>query len=162
MDTTERSCGACTVCCEGWLVINTDQIKAYPGCGCPDVIPGTGCGMYETRPNHPCRTFFCSWTEDNDMPDWMKPNSSKAIVMRQTLDWNGRKLDLAVPVGAAIPEKTLKWLTNYARTNKRPLVYAEHYEENGILTGDRDIKVFAPDPVREKLLDWFDAGNKFW
>ena len=58
MSKETRSCGNCTVCCEGWLVINTEEIKAYPGLACPDVKCGKGCGIYETRPNYPCRTFF--------------------------------------------------------------------------------------------------------
>jgi len=71
-------------------------------------------------------------------------------------------LDLVVPVGSAIPQETLKWLVEHAKSNNRPFLYAEHYTENGKLTGNRDIKVFAPQPMRDNILAWLDAGNKFW
>jgi len=163
MPNSTRSCGPCTVCCEGWLVINTEMVKSYPGNPCKDVINGKGCGIYETRPKDPCRDFFCSWVDKHDVfPDWMQPHISNAIVMHDKLPWKNRKLDLVVPVGPEIPKKTLQWLTHYAKSHNRPFVYAEHKVENGKLTGDRDIKVFAPQPLRDNVLAWFDAGNKFW
>jgi len=163
MKEQERSCGPCTSCCEGWLVINNEVVQSYPDHPCKDVICGKGCGIYETRPHDPCRDFFCSWVDKGDVfPDWMQPHLSKAIVMHDKLPWNNRKLDLVVPVGPTIPKKTLQWLIEYAKSNNRPFVYAEHKVKMGKLTGDRDIKVFAPLPMRDKILAWLDAGNKFW
>ena len=92
----------------------------------------------------------------------MKPNASKAIVVHGRIEWNGRKLDLVVPVGPTIPKDTLKWLTQYAKTHNRPFVYAEHLMEDGNYTGQKEIKVFAPLPMRDKILAWLDEGNKFW
>lgn len=164
MSNNKRSCGTCTVCCEGWLVINVDNVKTYPGHPCEYVISCKGCGIYETRPHNPCRDFFCSWVADNDdvIPDWMEPKRSKAIIMQDKLPWKNRKLDLVVPAAPAIPQKSMEWLVNYAKTNNRPFVYAEHHTKNGELTGNRDIKVFAPQPLRDNILSWLDEGNKFW
>jgi len=66
------------------------------------------------------------------------------------------------PVGPSIPQATLKWLTTYAKKHNRPFVYAEHHNKHGELTGGSDIKVFAPQALRDRILTWLDAGNKFW
>ncbi len=58
MKKEKRSCGSCTACCEGWLVINTEAVNAYPGHPCNQVNSGKGCKIYETRPCDPCRNFF--------------------------------------------------------------------------------------------------------
>jgi len=92
----------------------------------------------------------------------MEPKLSSAIVMHEKLPWNNRMLDLVVPVGPAIPKRTLKWLTGYAKSHNSPFVFAKHKTKNGKYNGDTDIKVFAPEPLRSRLLAWLDAGNKFW
>ena len=50
----------------------------------------------------------------------------------------------------------------YARKHGRPFICAVHKVKDGQLTGDRDIKVYAPQPMRDNILIWLDAGNKFW
>ena len=164
MKSQKRSCGTCTVCCEGWLVINVESVKSYPGNPCKYVLSGKGCGIYESRPCDPCRNFYCSWVADTEgkFPEWMKPKKSNAIVMQDKLPWNSKMLDLVVPVGPEIPHKTLTWLMEFARKHGRPFIYAEHKVKDGQLTGERDIKVYAPQPMRDNILAWLDAGNKFW
>ena len=164
MESSSRSCGSCTACCEGWLVVNADTVKSYPGNPCKHVHSGKGCGIYESRPSNPCRIFYCDWVSDNDgkYPEWMKPNNSKAIVAFEKIPWNGKMLDLVVPVGSNIPEKTLKWLTNSARKYSRPFIFAEHEVKNGSYTGNWNFKVYAPQPMRDNILAWLDAGNKLW
>lgn len=82
--------------------------------------------------------------------------------MQDKLLWNGKLLDLVVPVGPVIPGKALKWLMEYAWKHGRPFICAVHKVNDGQLTGDRDIKVYAPQPMRDNILIWLDAGNKFW
>ena len=163
MKPERRSCGLCTACCEGWLVIKTNTIETYPGVPCKHVISDQGCGIYNDRTEQICSAFICSWIKDDEaFPKWMQPNLSNAIVMHRRVDWKGEKLDLVVPVGPRIPKKTLLWLNNFSRTNKRPYIYAELMVSNGKLTGNRQIKIFAPQPMRGEILAWLETGNKFW
>lgn len=160
---SKRECGNCTACCDGWLVINTDSIKAYPGKPCAYSV-NNGCEIYQTRPERPCRTFNCSWVmcENDELPDWLKPSNSKAIVVNHAINWYGNILDLVLPVGRKVPQRTLNWLVANARHNNRPFVCAEHEVKNKVFTGAKTIKVFAHQPLREKLIEWLNAGNTLW
>jgi hypothetical protein len=46
---------------------------------CRHLVMGSGCGIYETRPEA-CRQFYCRWMKDPTLgPEW-KPNKSKMVL----------------------------------------------------------------------------------
>jgi hypothetical protein len=62
-----RSCGTCTLCCKVYDVPSLDKPM---GTWCSHCLPGRGCGIHATRPQH-CRSFHCYWmTTDFLGPEW--------------------------------------------------------------------------------------------
>lgn len=135
MSNAARQCMPCFACCQGWLTAEVLGNELRPGQGCPHAS-AKGCGVYPDRPEVPCRTFICSWlVESSPLPDWMRPDLSGAIVLL-SMPWEGEKVISAVPVGRAIPQKTLDWLKDYAQKYGRPLIFYERtVDDEGHYTG---------------------------
>ncbi len=71
-----RTCGTCTLCCK---VYEVPAVPKPMGRWCQHCLPGRGCGIHETRPDH-CRAFHCFWmTTDFLGPEW-KPERSKFVL----------------------------------------------------------------------------------
>ena len=69
-----RECGECTACC---VILNVTQFAAPSGVPCRHL--NGGCGIYNIRPQTPCRGFTCGWLEGHfDEED--RPDKSGAIV----------------------------------------------------------------------------------
>lgn len=142
---SSRECGACTVCCEGWM--SSKVIDFSPGNPCKHCT-AAGCGIYATRPVDPCRTFKCAWLQDGSpMPDHLRPDKSLAIVQLNR-KWKGRDIISATPVGATIPQETLDWLMAYAREQNRPLLFLENLFEDGKFIGYKQTGYGPPDFVQ--------------
>src|SRR5262249_20788698 len=72
----------------------------------------------------PCRAFICGWlARGSPLPEWMRPDRVGAILLAASFTWRGLPVDVAVPVGQGPEPKALEWLTNFATTNGRPLLY---------------------------------------
>jgi hypothetical protein len=129
------------------------------GQGCPHAS-AQGCGVYPNRPVVPCRTFVCSWlVEGSPLPDWMRPDLSGAIVLL-SMPWEGEKVISAIPVGQAIPDKTLDWLKQYAQKHSRPLVFYERTrDEQGRFNGLKRLG-FGPPEFRAKVARLLDSNEK--
>lgn len=80
-----RTCGTCTKCCEGAVHGSVFGHVFFKGSPCRYCVVGSGCSVYEDRPDDPCRTFNCAWITDDSIPEWMKPNISGAIVVVKKL-----------------------------------------------------------------------------
>ena len=148
-NTPTRQCGTCTACCDGWLKteINGEEVSVGKPCR---HSKKKGCDIYETRPQFPCREFFCGWLRwDSTLPDWMRPDQCGAIVFLW-FDWQGQKVINAVPVGDKIPQKTLDWLMAHAREQGRPLMFVEHTRQGKQYTGARWLG-FGPPQFRQKV-----------
>lgn len=80
----QRECGTCTKCCEGWL---SGEIHGAPLCkGSPcKFIENSKCGIYENRPESPCRTFNCEWVKSEDFPEYMKPDVCNVIISKKSI-----------------------------------------------------------------------------
>jgi len=87
--------------------------------------------------------------EKSPLPDWMRPDLCGAIVLL-SMPWNGQLVIYAVPVGAAIPDRTLEWLKQYAQKYTRPLIFCERTSSNGVYTGLKRVG-FGP-PAFRKLV----------
>ena len=148
-DQIRRQCLPCTACCDGWLTTKIGESTVRPGQPCPHST-GSGCGIYSTRPENPCRRFICGWIrEDSPLPDWMRPSDCGAIVFLW-FEWRGRKVINAVPVGERIPERTLEWLKSYAQEEGRPLIFLERVQSNGAYAGERCFG-YGPADFRESV-----------
>ena len=124
-ETSGRHCGACTACCDGWLKITVYRHAVYPGKPCP-FSSGHHCTIYETRPEDPCRAFVCGWlARGSPLPEWMRPNRARVILLAASFTWRGLSVDVAVPVGEGAKPEALEWLTAFATTSGRPLLYRD-------------------------------------
>lgn len=165
-----RQCGSCTACCDGWLETEIDGNPVTVGKPCRHSTK-RGCGIYETRPQFPCRDFSCGWIiPDSPLPDWMRPSQCGAIVF-PWFDWKYQIVINAVPVGDKIPKRTLDWLMAYAKEQKRPLMFVEHIRKGKKYVGTRwagfgppaFIKYFEQAKLETKkahLLEMFSADKK--
>jgi hypothetical protein len=89
-----RSCGTCTLCCK---VFDVPSLNKVAGQWCRHCLPGRGCGIHATRPDH-CRAFHCLWmTEGWIGPEW-KPERSKMVL---TIDQGTHFLLVQVDPGQA-------------------------------------------------------------
>ena len=142
------------------MVINGTPV--YPGHPCPHST-GKGCDDYENRPVDPCDNFNCGWIIPNSpLPEWMKPNNGKVVVIFNKLLWNGLPVDLAVPVGKRIPPRSTEWLKRFAEERKRPLIYTEQIIEGGKFQKQQNIMGHGPPAFQQDLVRWQREGKKLW
>ncbi len=162
MKKNPRVCQPCTACCDGWVSMNIKGVDVYPGKPCPHST-GKGCDDYENRPPDPCVHFQCAWVQENSvLPEWMKPNTARVLVVRDKLQWQGLSVDLAVPVGKRIPPRALNWLKQFAETQERPLIYAEQIIEKGEYSPSQNLIAYGPAAFQQEVLEWTAAGRKLW
>lgn len=139
-----------------------DGVPVYPGSPCPHST-GSGCDDYENRPVDPCHHFNCGWiVENSPLPDWMKPNNAKVIVIFNKLEWKGYPVDLAVPVGKRIPPRALEWLKKFSEENMRPLMFTEQITEAGKFQQQQLVFGYGPPEFQQEVLRWQEEGKKIW
>jgi hypothetical protein len=155
-----RDCQPCTACCDGWLQIQIHGTPVSPGHPCPHST-GKGCNDYENRPADPCVQFICGWRrEDSPLPEWMKPDNAKVIVLLDQGTWRGLPLDVAVPVGRRIPPRALNYLKQFAEARRRVLLYAEQIEEQGAYTNRQDVSAYGPPAFQQEMAERASRGEK--
>jgi hypothetical protein len=133
---TNRACGTCTACCEGWLT--SDELDMRPGRPCRHCT-GQGCAIYENRPEDPCIRFQCAWLQEGSpLPEAMRPDRSGVIVLSDRT-WQDWKVIYAIPAGERVPADSLEWLRNYARDAAIPLIFHERLVVDGEFTGVRKL-----------------------
>ena len=157
-----RQCQPCTACCDGWVRINVSGFEASPGHPCP-FSTGTGCSDYENRPEMPCRQFQCGWVQQGSpLPEWMRPDKARVMVLPDSRRWNGLPVDVAVPVGKRIPPRALNWLKQFAEKNGRPLIYLEHVVENGVYSDQPEVVGYGPPAFQQDVEQMIERGEKLW
>ncbi len=159
---SSRACQPCTACCDGWVQIKVKGCEAYPGKPCPHST-GTGCDDYENRPVDPCQKFKCAWVKESSaLPDGFRPDACGALVIDHALTWQGLEVDLAVPVGREIPEKTLNTLMQLAEKNMRPLIYQQQDPNSNVLEKNPLTLAYGPPAFQQWVLDQQAQGKKLW
>ncbi len=134
-------------------------VAVFPGRPCPHST-GKGCNDYEHRPVDPCVRFICGWRrDDSPLPDWMKPNNAKVIVLHDQSVWRGVPVDVAVPVGKRIPQRALNWLMQFAQDNGRVLLYSEQIEKDGVFTGKQRVAAYGPPDFQREMADRLAQGD---
>ena len=119
------------------LDVHGTQVRAdHP---CPHLSPD-GCGSYQSRPAV-CKDFICAWLHsDLNLPDWMKPDNSKAILRRLK---NARAI-VAVPVGRKIPPRAFNFLKALCNKERFALLHFERVKQNGRYTIEIKAQGYAP------------------
>jgi hypothetical protein len=115
----ERSCGECSECCKGWLSGEAHGEVFHPGKPC-FFLQGT-CGIYEHRPESPCKTYKCVWLSEPTLPLWMRPDKVKSIVTEREVD--GIKFWDVVECGETLKAEVLSWLVVWALREEGNLQY---------------------------------------
>lgn len=105
-----RKCDGCTKCCEGWLHGVAHDKHFWPGTPC-HFMGEKGCTIYEDRPHDPCKTYRCHWLDNQDIPEWLKPNRSNIIITKRQHD-DISYLDVT-EAGSKMTVETLTWLMVY-------------------------------------------------
>ncbi len=139
-----RSCDGCTMCCK---LLEVVTLKKPRHKWCPDCAIGSGCKIYESRPQE-CRDFYCGWMIDASMPDHWAPRHSRMV-----LAFNSRQNQVMINVD---PDRVDIW-------HKPPYVddlhvWARQAMAQGrvlLLRAGRDVWALLPDrpknlgPVRD-------------
>lgn len=109
---TIRECGGCTRCCEGWLYSTIQSYPMYPGRKCHFMKPG-GCGIYDTRPEDPCKKYVCAWRTEAAIPEWMKPSEANVIfTWKYSEEIKEPYLDV-VECGEKLSVEVLSWIIHF-------------------------------------------------
>lgn len=160
-DLSPRTCHGCTACCDGWVTMNVHGHDVLPGSPCP-YSSGSGCKIYDERPVDPCRNFMCGWImEMSPLPDWMRPDLAKVILLPGVRVWRGLPVDLAVPVGRKIPGKALNWLKTFAAQRGRPLIYTEQPSKER-MEREQTVMGFGTPEFMRDIQTILQQGKKLW
>lgn len=137
-------------------------IPVYPGKPCPHST-GSGCDDYANRPIDPCINFNCGWVIDGSpLPDWMKPENAKVIVVFNKTTWRNLPVDVAVPVGRRIPPRALNWLKEFAASHGRPLLFSEQVKENGEYQQEQLFSAHGPPEFQQHVERLMREGKPLW
>ncbi len=139
-----------------------EGVPVYPDHPCPHST-GQGCDAYDKRPHDPCVLFNCGWVVDGSpLPDWMKPNNAKVIVIFNKTQWQGLPVDVAVPIGRRIPPRSLNWLKAFAEQNRRPLLFSEQVKEGGKFTREQLFHAHGPAEFQQHVNQLLAEGKPLW
>jgi hypothetical protein len=92
----------------------------------------------------------------------MKPNRGKVIVLFNITSWAGLPVDLAVPVGKRIPQRSLSYLKELSRRNNRPLIYTEQIVEGGDYQRQQKTFAYGPPEFQRDVLHRRQEGRSLW
>ncbi len=160
MTQTTRQCDECTACCEGWLWARINNTDVYVDHPCPH-LSESRCNIYAERPFNPCIKYMCAWIQTNTFyPDWMRPDKCGAIVNCNKLSWQGLPVDVALPLGEKIPQKTLDWLIEFSGQQRRPLIFITQLKENGKFINKQSMTGVGPPAFQQQLAEWVKSGTK--
>src|SRR5690349_9288053 len=90
-----RECGECTLCCK---LMAVEDLKKAAGTWCTHCTTGSGCRIYETRPQE-SRHFVCAWLESTTLDEQWKPSRCKFVVFAEP-----GSVNLKVSVDPARPD----------------------------------------------------------
>ena len=99
---------------------------------------------------------------DSPLPEWMKPDNAKVIVLFNKSAWRGMPLDVAVPVGRRIPPRALNWLKQFAESHNHVLLYSEQVVEDGKFTNQQSVSAYGPPDFQQEMAERASRGEAFW
>lgn len=146
-----RDCGSCTLCCK---VYDVPAVESVAGSWCKHCLPGRGCGIHATRPDH-CRAFFCLWMTQSFLgPEWKPDKARFVLTMDPATSWLFVQLDPGAPQ-AWRKEPYLTQLRRWAAAGNRPVIVFLNKSATAVLpTHDVPLGTIATDErlvLREEL-----------
>jgi hypothetical protein len=91
----------------------------YPGKPC--YFLQKTCSIYENRPIDPCQSYKCHWLASDDLPMWMRPDMSNALITRRVQD--NIEFFSVNECGKQMDSKVLSWLVIWAFNNGKNIKY---------------------------------------
>jgi len=147
---TDRACGSCTACCEGWAEGEIRGHKMFAGQHCHFLQDGA-CTIYEERPQSPCRNFVCGWLlPGSPFPEHFRPDRSGVIIV--PLRWRGRAAFVLLSAGRDPDDAMLAWLKPYAQRTGTPFFYQRDGERVG----------YGPPEFQVEMLARLQQGEPLW
>lgn len=122
---TDRSCGECTMCCQGHLSGSAHGFTFGPGKSCY-WIRDSGCSIYPYRPENPCKTFKCEYKVNKEIPENFRPDRCNAIFVHRTLEDGTKRLDV-VEAGKPLSDEILHFIMVLFNNHKYNYI---HYQRN--------------------------------
>jgi len=115
----KRTCDGCSECCKGWLHGSAMSHNFYPGKPC--YFLQKTCSIYENRPIDPCKSYKCHWLNTDDLPMWMRPDLSNALVTLRV--FNNIEFYEILECGQKMDSSVLSWFIVWALNNGKNLKY---------------------------------------
>lgn len=160
--TNQRNCLPCTACCEGWLDISEELVQAHVGQPCVN-CSAQGCGIYESRPVNPCRTFYCAWRQKGTpLVDSMRPDLSGVIVVMDRLTWRDQAVIVAIPTGEQIPEDSMKYLMGLSSLTDLNLLTVRFEKHNDKFSGASKLSAYGAPQFVTDMKERFKDGVLVW
>jgi hypothetical protein len=139
-----RDCGTCTLCCK---VYDVPSLAKPAGKWCQHCLPGRGCGIHETRPDH-CRAFFCLWMTETFLgPEW-KPDRSKFVI---SVDPVSRYMMVQVDPGAPKAwrqepyySQFMRWAQASAREGRMVIIFNQQHATALSPAGETELGLLTP------------------
>ncbi len=154
-----RECSACTACCDGWISLTVRGEEIGIDHPCPHATD-SGCGIYAERPVEPCKNFKCGWLiDESPLPDWMRPDNAKVIVMFNKYSREGRQVDAAITMGETLPPASLEWLKNFTLQNGRALLITGTARNENDNSPRTTITLFGPDAFKKDIGNLIRSGR---
>ena len=135
-----RSCGTCTACCDGWLTGTVRGHEMKPGVPC-HFRGADCCTIYEERPTHPCRSFFCAWRlQGNPFPESFRPDRLGVIIVERR--WRDRPGYELISAGRDPDEDLLDWMRELSTATGNPFLYSidGYYRAFGVPEFQEDMR----------------------
>lgn len=107
-----------------------------------------GCMIYEDRPAHPCRGFFCGWRLcGNPFPESFRPDRLGVIILAKP--WRDRLAYYLVPAGRDVDAALLEWMRNYSAATGTPFLFKRNGRDRG----------YGPPEFQQDLVDRATRGE---
>jgi hypothetical protein len=153
-----RECGTCMLCCK---VMAIDELGKQPGVWCPNCKRGLGCRIYDTRPEE-CRTFFCHWMLEKNLPAEWKPERAKFVLVMNRGGHITAFVDIGFPGAwrnAPYLETLRRWSLEGTRATPARIVMVRVGTRGIVILPDREVDVGTVGPNQAIRLDGRPDGH---